>query len=423
LSRSAQRSVGQSAAHDAPNLAPPPGNPRFPLFDGLRAIAALSVFAGHTITVQYSLGGHPTAFVWATNLADQGVAIFFLISGFLLYRPFLSARSRGVSPSLGDYFRRRFLRIVPAYWLALSLFIALGFVSGITTSNWWVFYGFAQIYDAHKIGHGIGVAWTLCIEVSFYIALPIFALALSRLSARSKGLLADAVALALLAAGSLAFRATHSSFFESATVSTLWGTFFWFALGMGLALISVSVEGQPTRARFTRWVGNASAWCWLAAAALWVLLHEIEVKASSLSVALRSTTLHVMYGLVALLVLLPAVFEAQAGGLARRVLRAPPLLWVGLVSYAFYLYHTTVLEQLSRRLHLGAARYPVVTAVALLVSCACAAASYYLLERPAMRLGRRRSRHEFARAPQPAAVQDEPRGDGERLEAVDHPTA
>jgi peptidoglycan/LPS O-acetylase OafA/YrhL len=113
----------------APNLAPPPGNPRFPLVDSLRAIAALLVFAGHTVTETTSLAVHPERFVWATNVAYEGVALFFLISGFLLYRPFVAARAGGRAVPLPDYARRRVLRIVPAYWAALSIFLALGLVS------------------------------------------------------------------------------------------------------------------------------------------------------------------------------------------------------------------------------------------------------------------------------------------------------
>ena len=121
---------GVAGVADAPNLFPPPGNPRFPLIDPMRAIAALCVFAGHTVTGVYAFSAHPTLFLWAAQLAYEGVAIFFLISGFLLYRPFLTARREGRRLRLGSYAKRRFLRIAPAYWVALSIFIAAGFVPG-----------------------------------------------------------------------------------------------------------------------------------------------------------------------------------------------------------------------------------------------------------------------------------------------------
>jgi len=73
-------------------LTPPPGNPRFPLFDGLRAVAALSVLLYHA-------GFYSRANEGATGLSpylarlNVGVAVFFVISGFLLYRPLLAARA------------------------------------------------------------------------------------------------------------------------------------------------------------------------------------------------------------------------------------------------------------------------------------------------------------------------------------------
>src|ERR671930_1014584 len=99
-----------------------PSNPRFPLFDSLRAIAALSVF-----------GLHLPARIWLDSpvrpyvlVLDVGFAVFFLISGFLLYRPFARARYAGEStPAIMPYAQRRLLRIVPAYWVALVLVVVL----------------------------------------------------------------------------------------------------------------------------------------------------------------------------------------------------------------------------------------------------------------------------------------------------------
>ena len=99
---------------------------RFPLVDPLRAIAAIAVLGTHAAFfagAEYpgSLVGH------FTQRLEVGVAIFFCISGFLLYRPFVAAREREQAmPAVGAYAWRRFLRIVPAYWVALTL------------SAWWL---------------------------------------------------------------------------------------------------------------------------------------------------------------------------------------------------------------------------------------------------------------------------------------------
>jgi peptidoglycan/LPS O-acetylase OafA/YrhL len=379
------------AAQLAPNLTPPPGNPRFPLFDALRAIAALSVFLGHTITGLYTFGQHPDLFLGAQQFAYEGVAIFFLISGFLLYRPFVVARRRGGHVAALSYFRRRILRIVPAYWLALSVFIAASLVSGITTNNWWIFYGFGQVYGPSTIGSGIGVAWTLCIEVTFYAVLPAYALLAARLVGQTVA--RELVLLTLLAAASLLFRAHYHAFADYWKISTLPGTFTWFALGMGLAIVSVETQRRPSgQARglaglVARW---PTAW-WVLAALLSALQYALIHSTQSVAVQVLS---HALYGVIAFFILLPGVFAESARGLAPRFLRLPALAWIGLISYAFYLYHSIVIGQVEKVVHDAgiSARYPVVLVAALLVTVAVSAVSYYMLERPIMRWGSARAR-------------------------------
>lgn len=375
----------------APNLTPPPGNPRFPRLDAARAIAALSVFAGHSVTNVYALATHPTLFVWASAVAYQGVAIFFVISGFLLYRPFLVARRGGPELRVSAYSWRRFLRIVPAYWAALTILIAAGWIGGVSGGNWWTFYGFGQIYSASTIGHGIGVAWTLCIEVTFYALLPVFALAVGRFGRRGRSLAPDVVLLIVLSGASLAFRAHYSSLFDAQKVSTLAGTFTWFALGMALAIGSVALEGRVVLRLRRSWVRWWPVLSWFLAGLLFVLLHELGAHPTDLGYSASSVVVHVLYGLTAVFILLPAVFGPPDRGPVGGVLRARSLAWIGLISYALYLYHSIVITRIAGVMG-GAGRwwrYPAVTGAALVLSLAAAALSYYLLERPMMRLGRR----------------------------------
>ena len=78
----------------SPALAAPPGNPRFPLFDGLRGIAVLAVLLLHSSElsgrVGLGVGGR-----LGEAAGGLGVIVFFVISGFLLYRPFAAARATG----------------------------------------------------------------------------------------------------------------------------------------------------------------------------------------------------------------------------------------------------------------------------------------------------------------------------------------
>lgn len=380
------------AEDQAPNLVPPAGNPRFPLFDALRAIAALTVFLGHTFLGVHSLATHRSLLIWAGLMAYQGVGIFFLISGFLLYRPFLVARRGGPPLRVLPYARRRFLRIVPAYWAALTIFIAAGFVSGVTAHNWWIFYGFGQIYSSDTIRGGIGVAWTLAVEVTFYAVLPLFAWLAGKLGAGARSVAGDLLLLVALSAASLVIRADTSPV-HVAQLSTLATNFLWFALGMGMAVLSVVLENRPAPA----WLRGVlpRSWpliSWTVAGLLFVLLHAVAVGSIALSASVTEVAANALYGLVALFILLPAAFGETSGGAVRGVLRARPLAWIGLVSYGVYLYHTIVIAQVEKALPSGggAGHYLAVTLCSLLVTLLCAAASYYALERPIMRVGRSR---------------------------------
>jgi len=374
----------------APNLAPPPDNPRFPMFDALRAIAALAVFAGHTVTEVFSYQAHRHLFLFASVLAHEGVAIFFAISGFLLYRPFLSARAHRRKLGLGGYAARRIARIVPAYWVALTLFVAFGWVSGVTSRNWFVFYGFGQVYSAHTLSQGLVVAWTLCVEVSFYVVLPVLALLPFTRRRASSGLKVAAGLLVLLSAASLAMRGHFSGLSDVAIQSTLPLSFFWFAAGMALALASVAAEREG---RWRRLVQADARLVWLIALALFGTLSELTLEGPGVSAGNWAVLQHVLYALVALFVVVPGVFDRGARATApQHLLRSSPLRWIGLVSYGVYLYHSIVI---ARVVHAfggnDLARYCGVTVTSLILTGACAGASYYLVERPILRYVRRRS--------------------------------
>src|SRR5215211_7739114 len=269
-------------ASDAPPvLAPPPGHPRFPLFDALRAVAVLSVVVFHSAVVSRVVVDRG----WLEPLVhlDMGVTIFFLLSGFLLYRPHVYARRGGPpAPALGAYARNRALRILPAYWLALTVLALWPGLQWADSGNWWAYYGFVQIYPVTGeytcLTCGIAPAWSLAVEVTFYAALPLIVLAVDRATAgldRRRWLWRELTVLAVLAAGSVAFKAWALSLGTGrrelfAFHTSLLGTFSWFAAGMALAGLSVAAAELPRRPGAVRFVEERSLWVWAAALILFV---------------------------------------------------------------------------------------------------------------------------------------------------------
>jgi peptidoglycan/LPS O-acetylase OafA/YrhL len=371
---------------------------RFPLMDSLRAIAALSVLGAHAALFAGALSAKTALQPYALQLTT-GVTVFFLISGFLLFRPFVLAAFEGAdAPDVGAYAWRRFLRIVPAYWLALTVIAIWLSLDTVFDPAWHIplYYLFGQIYTADSGLGGLSQAWTLCVEVTFYAFLPIWAFATRRLGRRGQ-----LAALAALFAGSFAwklFALGHANpsrlgpFESGPWLHPLPNYLDQFAVGMALAVVSAG--GLSERAR--SWLARAWPWWLLAAVAYWALSTQTGVLEGGLSDA-ELLLQHELQTIVALGLLIPAVFAWDRGGAIRRLLAWRPLLYVGLVSYGVYLWHNALLLKIagatrgwmSETLGFG----PNATFVALFVmgtaaAVAVASVSYYVVERPVLRLKR-----------------------------------
>jgi peptidoglycan/LPS O-acetylase OafA/YrhL len=332
----------------SPALEPPPGNPRFPFADGLRALAVLSVIFCHSGGVSGAF--HTASWGWLTIYVGwAGMCVFFTLSGFLLYRPFAAAHA-GLrpGPSVRAYARRRVLRIVPAYWLALTLLAIYPHVTGPFTSHWWVYYGFAQVYSVDYLSHGIGPAWSLCVEMTFYLLLPLLAVAVMRLGGRFRWWRAELAMLVPFAAIGVTGRAlVAASDLPPWVANTLLSYTELFAVGMAIAVVSVAVERRgraPARLEgaFRR------SWPWWTAAALAIALahgafdmFHVDATRPTLPRVSDVIVCQLLFAACAAAMLVPVVLGG--GGAIRRLLAARPLVFVGVVSYGMYLWHEPLL--------------------------------------------------------------------------------
>ena len=396
LSAPVSSAVGPEPVPDA--VAPPPRHPRFPLIDGMRAIAVLSVVVVHANVASSGPIGTSTADRFLSHL-NIGVTIFFVISGFLLYRPFIAHRGGGPqAPAVHDYAKRRFLRIYPAYWLILTVLTVLPGLTGVFAGDWWQQYA---ILDTLPVHNGVGCSaaatecglaqtWSLVVEVTFYAALPLYALLAARLLrglARSAWLRAELLLLCALSALSLIVTLTDLTPISSPWIdASVLGFVYWFALGMGLAVVSVALGGRWREGRISRLVGARPELPWLLAAGIYVGMAMWLPKTPFLFDREDLLVGHLSFGVIATLLILPAVIGDDAGGLPRRLLANPVVAWIGLISYGIFLWHYVVTLQFDGENTSLLLILPVVLAI----SIPCAAASYYLLERPVLRLKYRR---------------------------------
>lgn len=393
-------------------LPPPVGHPRFQLFDSIRAFAAISVLLVH---VGIASGGFTPWYKQLFAHLDIGVPFFFLLSGFLLYRPMLASRVIDLPrQARSAYARNRFFRIFPAYWVALTVAAIVPGFYGAFTGNWWVYYGLLQQWPVYtregacagvgQVDCGLPPVWSLSIEILFYLVLPFFAMAMAGLYRLLKGRLWVVAELSVLAV-----LAVVSFFIQRrlpADDAGLWlffsplGRAYWFALGMGLAVISVRVQQQGSEPAAVRWIGSRANMWWILAAAIYVFTAIVILSPfPSLAAPVIPQTPYLLsyglFGLVAALVLLPAVFGADRGGFVRKLLANPVLVWLGLISYGIFLWHYPVMQGL---VDLGALdlfptlQFPALAVLTLAITIVPAALSFYLIERPLLAWSRRRGR-------------------------------
>jgi peptidoglycan/LPS O-acetylase OafA/YrhL len=398
---------GAAAAGNAASVpdvfAPPPLHPRFPLSDGVRGIGAAAIVVLHVWLFTGGFGGFGDTL--ANRLIvrlDTAIPSFLALSAFLLYRPMIAHRAGGPrAPGVLDYAKRRFLRIYPAYWVALTGLAIVPGLFGVFSRHWLAFYSLADYlhpawaYAVCGVNQGyrcgLSQSWTLTTEVTFYLFLPVYAAITGLFARRLRVGTWMRVELALLAVlGAL------SVFLDSSPLSlrnqswfwfTFGGHFLWFGLGLALAVVSVGSGGPAKRSAVIRAVAARPGLCWFGALVLYVVTvatqQAIPFSAAPISDAQFIATYVLEAGIAACL-LLPVVFGNPNRGVPARVLGNRVVCWLGLISLGLYLWHVPIAYDLGAGG--GDAGFVPVLALTIALSIPLGALSYYLVEAPLMRL-------------------------------------
>lgn len=359
--------------------------------DGLRGLAALSVVVFHAWLYGFTVPPVDRTSLEGRVLFEThvGLVCFFVLSGFLLYRAFARAALAADRPiALGSYAVRRAARIMPAYYASLVGSVLLlwgaGDVPGVSlpaAKQLPLFALLAQNYSLETIKKLNPVTWTLCVEVCFYVALPLVGLLAFRLARRHRRHVALLGALVALTLGWNALVYLEGwNVLASLSLPAYAGH---FACGM---LVALWVERRRRESPRVPLAARSTAALALAGLAL--------VVASGCWHATGGTRAH--NAALAIVADLPAaagfalIVAAAAAGAGRSVrwLSARPLAGLGLVSYGVYLWHIPLLLAARR---LGILPGALVPRFALVAALALAAAtlSWRFLERPVIeRAGR-----------------------------------
>lgn len=352
--------------------------------DGLRACAALLVVFYHC---GVELRVPPLVLP-----GFSGVHLFFVLSGYLISRPFWARLLTDKSlPSSRAYAVRRFVRIYPTYFAALVVFVAMRFVGALHRPS------FADVV-LHALlvfnwGNpaqflAINVAmWTLAIEAQFYVILPIAAALAARLPSPSRRRGGLFVGLAFVAVGWLSRGYEYSTTLPGQLRFRLPFSFLdLFAMGMLVAYLELTLTARTSGRRPLRLAMLLGAAGLLFGTNYWLLAAGGSDWLSPPTLALACLYPTLICAGFALIVW----FLTTRGGARVAVLTSAPLVFVGQISYSIYLFHVGVgyffLTRLPSRLAAYLGAHPLTYALAQLGPVLIVSYGVYLaVERPSLR--------------------------------------
>ncbi|WP_205698113.1 acyltransferase [Conexibacter sp. SYSU D00693] len=371
--------------------------------EGLRALAATAVLVHHVGAFVSAPDGqhtpmHPGLWAGVVDLR-AGLTLFFVLSGFLLYRPIASALLRGRPlPSARRYLRHRALRILPAYWVILlvTAFVLQQVITrgeggvGMPKDAWELIANLLllQPYDPDTVFTGIGPAWSLSVEVAFYVLLPILGV-LGALVVRRGGASASRRATAALVTPAVLL------------LVGLVGKAFWhfasddlgrweYSIGQTLP-INADLFGYGALAAFV-WVAAVDGLLRIPDAVRRALLPAAVVLAGATFLVagyggvLQNEPGDTVLGMASALLVLGVTLPGRSW--LGDLLQTRPFEAVGLASYSIYLWHTPVIF-LFVDWGLDAPDKPALVVAFLAVAAATgvlSAITYLLVERPFLRM-------------------------------------
>ncbi|QZA07998.1 acyltransferase [Mycolicibacter heraklionensis] len=367
-----------------------------PAVEGMRACAAIGVVITH-VAFQTGHSSGISGRLWGRF--DMAVAVFFALSGFLLWRGHAAA-ARGLrrEPPTGHYLRSRVVRIMPAYLVSVVVILALlPDAGGASLVVWLANLTMTQIYVPLTLTPGLTQMWSLAVEVSFYVALPLLALAARRLPVRAR--IPAIAGMALLSLG-WGFLPIHTPY----GVNPLnWAPAYgcWFGAGMLLAEWVHSPVGWVHRLARRR----------LPMALLTLVAFLVAASPLAGPEGLTSATVGqfivrtAMGGVLAWALLAPLVLDRP--DTPHRFLASAPMVTLGRWSYGIFIWHLAALDMvfpvIGRFAFTG--DMAVVLALTMVFTVAIAAVSYALVEQPCReKLRGWETRHRVERPDAPQAA-------------------
>ena len=359
-----------------------------PPVEGMRACAAIGVVITHVAFQTGHSSGIAGRFFGRFDLA---VAVFFALSGFLLWRGHAAAaRGQRDVPPTGHYLRSRIVRIMPGYLVAVVVILLL--LPGQDSPSlavWLANLTLTQIYVPLTLTAGLTQMWSLSVEMAFYLVLPVLALGARWLPV---GWRVPAIAGAAVVSWGWALIPWQT---VSGVNALTWppAFFSWFAAGMLLAEWTVGPVGWTHRLARRRVLMAVIAGAAFVVAASPLAGPEGLTPGTAGQFAVKTS----MGAVVAAALVAPLVLDRP--DTSHRFLGSRPMVTLGRWSYGLFVWHLAALAMVFPMIGKFpfTGHMPVVLALTVIIGFAIAAVSYALIESPCrVALGRWEHRRRLA---------------------------
>ncbi|WP_040948843.1 acyltransferase family protein [Gorillibacterium massiliense] len=363
---------------------------RFEELDSLRGLAAFSVFLHHALLMllftelgfsqmtlpQKILYSSPTHLIWA---GTEAVFLFFVLSGFVLSLPFYSAKYSGYMPFL----IKRIFRLYPPFFFTLLIALggitliphgAIGGLSGWFNTLWADPIDFKSVLSHFSmIGHFNtelldSPIWSLVVEMRISIIFPLIMFVVMKFNWKITIVIAAILTVMPYQLVKLGFGNEINAFVF--TIAYIPMFIYGALLAKHLRVIMKFYSTIPTKGKVL-----------LVLAAIFMFTCRFfPIHISFLRVPMINNTIETMGACL-------FVWFAVSSKVFAKILHIKPFVFMGKISYSFYLYHMVLLISITHLLY-QYVNLPVIWLLSLSLSILIATLSFKFIEQPFMTLGR-----------------------------------
>jgi len=352
-----------------------------PALHGLRGVAAMAVLFFHWSQfypnilnkLNFEFMGQDWDFSLWFDMGGFGVSLFFVLSGYLLGGQFIQKKLS--KENIIRFWRRRLLRIYPAFWFQLVILLIIGmFIGGYNLNTW-----------GDAIRHMLlwvnmppwmtpplnGVWWTLPIELSFYLFLPLLIFIQRKIGIVKTILFCFLVTIAWRA---LVMQLYEGSYFVTVlpVLDALPGSLATFSAGMAI-VFAPKIEPKFKKSLLV-----------LSIIAFYILAKIINANVDAYW---AGHWLLIIFNPVMAIVLATILYTVLSPFYGIRFLSSKAFIWLGEVSFGIYLWHFPILNLIQKfwpELQGGSLQNIGALLICLIATFAIAHFSYRCIEQPIM---------------------------------------